>query len=289
MQEKAAVLFISGQSNAHAHAQFLPEQDRITTPLKNVFALDRDPNQSFAITDVVWSGFTTQGKNLGETQDHTASFAYFFAKQWQSAIDGGAKLPDLYIVQISIGSQGILNGMWNRDKEKVMQPGTLDTVNISLFPWAQQVNRLAMENLRRNGKNPVVIGWHWIGSEQDMQNQTYLQEDFQQRYDFFFDAILASIGQACPVFLYKINCKRFAARRELPLEKVDSVNQELQRQVARLPDAQMVDAAQCPLWDPEKEHNGIYAADDAHYLAQTQEWFAQTFYAQVMRCRIVGI
>ena len=107
MQENVAVLFISGQSNAHAHGQLLKESDYIVNPLKNVFSLDRDPNQSFVITDVVWSGFTTQGKNLGETQDNTYSFAYFFAKLWQNAIDCGAmNLPDLYIVQVSVGSQG---------------------------------------------------------------------------------------------------------------------------------------------------------------------------------------
>lgn len=286
MGEKAAVLFISGQSNAHAHAQFLQEQDRIMTPLKNVFSLDRNPNQFFDITDVVWSGFTTAGKNLGETQDHTASFAYFFSKLWQSAIDSGADLPDLYIVQISIGSQGIVNGMWNRDKEKVMQPGPLDTVNISLFPWAQQVNRLAMENLRKSGKEAHIIGWHWLGGEQDMLNQTYLQADFQQRYDFFFDTMLASIGQACPVYIYKINCKRFIARRDLPEETVDGVNQALLRQLERLPNAVMVDSAQCPLWDPQKNHDGIYAADDGHYLPETQKWFAEKAFTQVMQARI---
>ena len=77
---KAAVLFINGQSNATAHQQFLSEEDRILTPMKNVFGLDRNPNQSFDITDVTWSGWTSMGKNLGESQDHTASLAYFVAK-----------------------------------------------------------------------------------------------------------------------------------------------------------------------------------------------------------------
>ena len=289
MREKAAVLFISGQSNAHAHAQILAEKDRILQPLKNVFSLDRNPNQSFEITDVVWSGFTTAGKNLGETQDHTASFAYHFSKLWQGAIDGGAKLPDLYIVQISIGSQGIVNGMWNRDKEKVMEPGPLDTVNISLFPWAQKVNRLVMENLRKNGKDPYIIGWHWIGSEQDIIDKVYLREDFQERYDYFFDTILTSMGQACPVFIYKVNCKRYSNRRELPADAVDLVNQALKKQLVRLPSAQMVDAAQCPLWDPSKEHDGIYAADDGHYLPETQKWFAETFFTHGMHTGTFGM
>ena len=75
METKAAVVFVSGQSNAHAHGQFLAPEDRIAVPLKNVFSLDRKENQSFDITDVVWSGYTTAGKNLGESQDHTCCLA----------------------------------------------------------------------------------------------------------------------------------------------------------------------------------------------------------------------
>ena len=134
-ETNAAVVFISGQSNAHAHGQIMKEEDRIVQQLCNVFSLDRNPNQSFDITDVVWSGFTTEGKNLGEVQDHTYCFAYYLAQLWQNAIDSGKELPDLYIVQISVGSQGIINGMWNPDKEKIMMPGKLGEVDISLFPW----------------------------------------------------------------------------------------------------------------------------------------------------------
>ena len=226
-KKKAAVLFISGQSNAHAHHQYLSEEEKITEPLKNVFALDRDPNQSFDIQDVVWSGFTTAGKNLGESQDHTASLAYHTALLWQNAIDNGMKLPDLYIVQVSIGSQGIINGMWNRDKEKVMKPGDLKNVDISLYPWALQVNRLAMENLKKQGFEPQVIGWHWIGSEQDILHAAYEREDFQERYDFFFDTMLEAIGAPCPLYLYKIFFQKVCPRFGVPVESVDHVNKAL--------------------------------------------------------------
>lgn len=290
MKENAAVLFISGQSNAHAHGQFLKENDYIVKPLKNVFSLDRDPNQSFDITDVVWSGFTTQGKNLGETQDNTYSFAYFFAKLWQDAIDCGvADLPDLYVVQISVGSQGIINGMWNRDKEKVMIPGPLDTVDISLFPWAMQVNRLVMKNLKRSGKKPIVIGWHWIGSEQEIHKEAYNRDDFQERYNYFFDSMLASIGEQCPLFLYKIGCKKYCERHHLPASAVDAVNKALQIQCERHENVTIIDIEKCPLWDALQEHNGVYAEDDAHYLADTQKWFAEEFFAKVIKSNILDI
>lgn len=282
-KKKAAVLFINGQSNAHAHHQYLSEEERITEPLKNVFGLDRDPNQSFDIQDVVWSGFTTAGKNLGESQDHTASLAYHTALLWQNAIDSGIALPDLYIVQVSIGSQGIINGMWNRDKEKVMKPGELKNVDISLYPWALQVNRLAMENLKKQGFATEAIGWHWIGSEQDILHAAYEREDFQERYDFFFDTMLEAIGAPCPLYLYKIFFQKACPRLGTPLESVDRVNEALLRQCDRFEDVTVVRPDLCPHWDLEHEHWGIFAEDNGHYLAKTQKWFADEFFADVIR------
>ena len=278
---KAAVLFISGQSNAHAHGQLLREADRITQPLHNVFSLDREPNQSFAISDVVWSGFTTAGKNLGESQDHTASFAYFFARLWQSAVDGGARLPDLYIVQMSVGSQGIVNGMWNPDWERVMIPGPLGTVNISLFPWAMQVNRLALKNLQSRGMEPEVIGWHWLGCEQDLWDEVFLRADLRQRYDAFFDSMLESMGGECPTCLYKLYLENFCREHGISCAGNDAINRELLRQCRRHPCMTLVRAVDSPYWDPPHPHLGVFAPDDGHYLAEVQKWYAGRFFNEV--------
>lgn len=280
-KDNAAVLFISGQSNAHAHGQKLDESMYITEPLKNVYALDRNPNQSFDITDVVWSGFTSAGKNLGETQDYTGSFAYYFAKNWQNAIDLGAPLPDLYIVQISVGAQGIVNGMWNPDKEKVLVPGNLDVIDISLYPLALRVNELAMSNLKRNGKKPVVIGWHWIGSEQDIRPGGFDRADFQKRYDDFFDAMLRSIGEPCPLYVYKLYLERYCTKKGMPLNGLQAVNQMLYRQCRRHDNGVFVELERSPLWDASQVHRGVFAEDDAHYLAKVQKWFADDFFEAV--------
>ena len=283
VNENVAVLFISGQSNAHGHGQVMKESDHIVEPMRNVFSLDRNPNQSFDITEVVWSGYTGVGKNLGETQDNTYSFAHVFAKLWQNAIDQGESLPDLYIVQISIGGQGIVHGMWNPDKEKIMVPGDGSVVDISLFPWALQVNRLVMSNLKKSGKNPFVIGWHWIGSEQDVREGAFDREDFQQRYDDFFDEMFQSIGEPCPLYVYKLYLEQFCARWRITDKGIEVVNQELMRQCKRHENATFVETEQCPYWDGSEEHKGIFAKDDAHYLGKVQEWFANTFYAEVSK------
>ena len=281
MGTKAAVLYVSGQSNAHAHAQAMASEDRITEPLKNVFSLDRDPNQSFDITDVVWSGFTTEGKNLGETQDHTYSLASFLAKRWQAAIDAGQKLPDLYIVQISIGSQGIINGMWNPDKERVLKPGKLGVADIALFDLARHIYPLVRRNLEVAGKEPVAIGWHWLGCEQEVWNEVFRREDLQERYDAFFDAMMEAIGMPCPLYLYQLNIQEFCRKYQIDEAAVDLINAAMQKQCERFPDTTFVTMDQCPRWDPEEIRKGIYAPDGGHYLAKTQEWFAARFWEEL--------
>lgn len=273
MKTKKAVVFISGQSNAHAHGQALPESERIVKPLPNVFSLDRDPNQSFDITGVVWSGFTTAGKNLGESQDHTCSLGYYLAKMWQSAIDSGASLPDLYIVQISIGSQGILNGMWNRDREKVLVPGPLGTVNIALFPFAQHIYRLVMADL----EDPLLLGFHWLGCEQEIWHEAYKSPELEERYDHFFDTMLTAIGAPCPVYFYETYLKLCCQRFGIPEEAAAGVNTAIYRQAERL-DATLVRAQDSPFWDPDAPGYGIFAPDNGHYKAQVQHWYAQRFY-----------
>ncbi len=279
---KAAVLFINGQSNATAHQQFLAEEDKVLEPMKNVWSLDRNPNQSFDITDVTWSGWTSGGKNLGETQDHTASLAYFVAKKWQAAIDAGKDLPDLYIVQISIGSQGIINGMWNRDKEPVIKPGILGEADISLLPLALHINKLVMKNLTDAGKNPEVIGWHWLGCEQEVWHEAYLRDDFQERYDYHFDKMRESMGDDIPTYLYKVYVKKACERFKLPVCADDYINEEILRQSKRLGTV-LVRAEESPYWDENHPHLGIFAEDNGHYLAKVQEWFADKFLGEIIK------
>ena len=60
-----------------------------------------------------WTGYTNYSMNLAEEQDNTYSVANCLAKQWQNEIDNGSNLPDLYIVHIAIGAQGVTEKyMW---------------------------------------------------------------------------------------------------------------------------------------------------------------------------------
>ena len=131
--KKCQVFILFGQSQAVGHGIPMQEKDKIKKPLKNVFGLLRKDNQSFDIKALTWSGYTSSGMNLAEEQDDTYSLANWLAALWQKEIDDGKDLPDLYIVQIAIGAQGVteqylLNGetkkyMWNPYYEKKLVSG----------------------------------------------------------------------------------------------------------------------------------------------------------------------
>jgi hypothetical protein len=66
--------------------------------------------------------------NLAENQDNTYSIANCLAAKWQADINNGVELPDLYIIHIAIGAQGVY-GMWSPRRAKKLIPGKLGDVD----------------------------------------------------------------------------------------------------------------------------------------------------------------
>ena len=62
------------------------------------------------------------------------------------------------------------------------------------------------------------------------------------------------------------------------------MNAALYRQAERL-NATLVRAKESPFWDEAAQGYGIFAADNGHYLAKVQQWFAQQFFERVKLCR----
>lgn len=275
-----AVMFITGQSNAHAHNQFMDEEDFIKEPLKNVFSLDRKDNGRFDLTSLVWSGYTSYGKNLGEIQDCTFSMAHYVASKWQKRIDDGEKLPDLYIVQISIGSQGIVNGMWNRERKFTFLQSTLRNIDMSLYPWGKKIFGMVESSLKLLNKNPICIGWHWIGSEQDTVGDTALMPNFYEKYVDFFDTMKYAIGMDCPLYLYKLVCDMVDGKNQRKAQ-IDAVNNCFEKLTCRYDNCKIVKTDESPLWDENADNNGVFDYDNIHYLEQTQEWFADSFLFEI--------
>ena len=279
----APVLIVMGQSNAHAHGTHLPEDEIIRTPLKNVFGLSREYNQTYDLSDVVWSGFTTSGMNLGESQDDTCCLANVFAAKWQKAIDSGVELPDLYVIQISIGGQGIAqfeeNGwnMWWPLRELRMKPGRFPEADISLYPLATEVLSLAMMNLITAGKHPKIIGLHWNQWETEVGTGSRAFNEAEKNVENIFWGFFTALGsdksgKNIPLRLYRpLADGVYLDERRVRMDKMADL---LDSFTGKYPDCKVLDLRNSPLYNDTPKTHGIFQNDGIHYTGESQRWFA---------------
>ena len=276
----APILIVLGQSNAHAHGTHLPEDEIITEPLKNVYGLDREYNQAYGLDDVTWSGFTTGGMNLGETQDHTCCLANVFAKKWQDAIDGGAELPDLYVIQISVGSQGVGqfeahgDNMWYAMRDLIMKPGKLGECDISLYPLTTEILSAAVINLTMQGKKPKVIGLHWNQWETECYTGSKAMNDAKANYENLFWGFFTALGggktgHGVPLYLYRALSENFEAGR------VERMNGILEEFTKLYEDCRMIDLRDTDIYNDTPKTHGIFKPDGVHYTEDVHRYIAE--------------
>ncbi len=279
-KNSAPILIVLGQSNAHAHGTRLPDDEIIHTPLKNVHGLSREYNQAYGLSDVVWSGFTTGGMNLGETQDDTCALANLFAKKWQDAIDGGAGLPDLYVIQVSVGAQGVAQfeshnaNMWCPFREPKLKPGVLGECDISLYPLTVEILSLAYMNLMTSGKKPQVIGLHWNQWETECYTGSKALNEAKANYENLFWGLFTALGsdktgKNIPFYLYRALSENFDAGR---LERINGVFDDFAENLA---DCRIIDLKETELYTDEDKLHGIFLPDGIHYSPKAHRYFAE--------------
>lgn len=287
VKNSAPLLIVLGQSNAHAHATKLPEEEKITTPLKNVWGLSREYNQAFGLDDVTWTGFTTGGMNLGETQDHTCCLANIFAKRWQDAIDGGADLPDLYVIQISVGAQGVAEfersgNMWWPFHELVLKPGPLGECDIALYPLTTEILSLAMVNLTMQGKRPQVIGLHWNQWESEVHTGSKALNEAKANFENIFWGLFTALGsdktgKNIPFYLYRALSENYEPSR------LDRMNVILDGFRDSLADCRIIDPRESSLYDDTPKTHGIFLPDGVHYTPETNSYFADCQWKDIFK------
>ena len=279
-KNSAPILIVMGQSNAHAHATKLPEIEIIRTPLKNVHGLSREYNQAYGLDDVTWSGFTTGGMNLGETQDDTCCLANVFAAKWQKAIDDGAELPDLYIIQISIGAQGVAQfeihgwNMWYALRDPILKPGKLWECDISLYPLATEILSLATMNLIASGKRPQVIGVHWNQWETECHTGSKALNDAEANYENLFWGFFTALGsdktgRNIPLYLNRPLSENYEPSR---IERMIAILEGFTKKYA---DCRLLDLRESTLYDDTPKTHGIFQSDGVHYTPEAHRWFAE--------------
>ena len=282
--KKAAVFILLGQSNAVGHGIPMRRKDKILKPMKNVFGLSRDFNQSFENTELTWSGYTSFGMNLAEEQDNTYSLANCLAKLWQDEIDSGNKrnLPDLYIVQIAIGAQGVTDGyMWNPNYEKKLVPGVLGTVDIALTPFTNHILSLLKDSFDKMGKTFEVMGMHWRGSENDVTASWEELEKVQAIHNEMFDGFCKSIGTDVPIVLHlrvsHERCTDLDPSGE-SLKKMHYINQAFYNLEEQKENISVFDVRNCPHYKKDVRGNGIFIKDVVHYTEETNRWVAEEIF-----------
>ncbi len=280
--KKAAVFILLGQSNAVGHGVPMKEQDKIKTPLKNVFGLHRRDNQSFENTELLWSGYTSGGMNLAEEQDDTYSVANCLASLWQGHIDGGNAegLPDLYIIQIAIGAQGVTEGyMWHPDREKKLIPGRLKTVDISLFPFCEHIFGLLDDSFEKMNMEYEIIGLHWRGGENDTSaDREYLVQNLEGIYTRIFDTFDRILGTP-PTVLHKLVCSdrmNFLDPSGRRLENMDYINEVFDGLQKSYENISVFDPADAPQFVPDVRGNGLFIEDAVHFTSEVNRWVAES-------------
>ena len=276
--KKIAVFMIFGQSNAVGHGVPMEEKDYISTPLKNVFGLNRDPNQSYDSTELFFTGYTSFGMNLAETQDNTYSVPNCLAKRWQSAIDEGDNLPDLYIIQIAIGSQGVY-GMWHPDREKKLIPGVHGSCDVSMYPLATHVLSLFNKYVKENDLDPDFIGIHWRGGEQETwQHTSNLEGKLKPLYLRIFNGLREALGYEAPIILHRmpfVQVMKNADPSGKCLDSMNYINNLFEELTGELPKTTVFDIRQAPFYDENAWDCNIFRWDLIHYSPRANDYVAE--------------
>ena len=276
-KNKCAVFILLGQSNAVGHGVPMKDEDKVLLPMKNVFGLSREKNQSFENSALVWEGYITAGMNLAEEQDNTYSVANCLAKQWQSAINAGRTLPDLYIIHIAIGAQGVTSGyMWYPDRPEKLLPGKLGTVDISLYPFTAHILSLVDASFRKMGKEYEIMGLHWRGGENDTTvDAEELHRELENIYIRIFDGFAEKIGKY-PLIFHKLVCHDRTMDLDPTGEKLRRMHDinRVFESLAKRYGAEIFDATRAPQFIPNVRGNGIFIGDCVHYTPEVNDWVA---------------
>jgi hypothetical protein len=279
--KKAAVFILLGQSNAVGHGIPMKEEDKIYKPLKNVFGLSRKDNQSFANSELIWSGYTSFDMNLAEEQDNTYSVVNCLATLWQNHIDSGnvSGLPDLYIIQIAIGAQGVTDGyMWHPDREKKLVPGKLGTVDISLFPFCEHIFSLLHDSFSKMNIDYDIIGLHWRGGENDVTaTNEYLTQNLEKIYTRIFGEFNRLLGEP-PIVLHRIVCPDRMNDMDptgRQLENMKYINEVFENLQKSYKNISVFDPRTAPQYIPDVRGNGLFIEDAVHFIPEVNMWIAE--------------
>lgn len=286
IEKDVPLLIVLGQSNAHGYGTKLPADEQITVPMKNVFGLSCDYNQTFMLEEVRWSGFVTHDMNLGETMNHTFCLAERVARMWQNDIDNGKELPNLYIIQISISGQGIAeneaegSNMWYPHRTAILNKGESGEADISLYPLTMHILTSVLRDITDMGKNPKIIGLHWNQWETEVWTGgdaiVNAESNYSELFGGFSHLIKDMFGVDFPLYLYYPISEIY----ENPngLKAMQDLFMDFQEKNDNI---EVIDIRKSSLYDDRKPNKGIFGEDCVHYSPSAHSWFAEYQYKKI--------
>lgn len=326
--DEVAVLFVMGQSNS-AGLNGLPANYLLTgasgtgssaggTPAPNVWGIRNDGwgningnadgsgapfTQPISAIDQVawvnWSDSASSDMNLGY-YGGSGNAADFAAYAWQSAINAGEALPDLYIIHIGWGSQGVdvaddaFSGCcgWTMHGVNLWQP-LLDATKAptyALAPFARRMMYLGLKQILAAGKKPRILGLEWNQWEAEAAplnsagNATTIGRA-PQNYANLFSGFFAAVGSKFPVMIVKPLSVAYdnVSNAVAPYEPASlaSMQKVFGGFIGADPGTfSFVDASQSPDWNGQPPGFGIFQGGSlgggdgsVHYNLDTQKWF----------------
>ncbi|MFJ1709424.1 discoidin domain-containing protein [Kitasatospora sp. NPDC088346] len=276
----APVLIALGQSNAASATQMSnPDDVAKCGNFTHVKGLKRTDNRMAGALNATWAPYTCAGTNMGaDIYPNSYSVASLTALRWEQAIKDGQSLPDLYVIHVAWGGQGIQeadapNNRWwpdrdQSDRESLHQL-TLNTISNSL------------RALRDAGKTPRIIGMHWNQWEQEAHTgvtATISASHMQQAFRNVLDPLQTITGTTgYPVFLYRPRSTTFdaTATQHVTDALTALANLPAPNPYRLIDPALATTATGTPLYDPSAgPMYGIFQSDRIHYTQPVQEWFA---------------
>ncbi|WP_340621959.1 hypothetical protein [Xenorhabdus siamensis] len=280
----APLLIVLGQSNSYGHGTELSSDEAIIQGLENVFTLSLPEVYSVNFSTINWTGLTSFGHaNIGApsgllrgNQDHPVNLANRFARHWQDHIDAGntLSLPDLYVVLMGYGGQGmylpdIPDNRWAPERD----PDDVD----SLYPRAVRTLRMAVNSLRKMGKNPRILAVHWNQWEAETESLAAAKAS-----EMNFIRIITGLSDA-------IGSRNIPWRFYYPLSvwfdpiNISYVTEAINSVIAANPEYRtLVDARNAPNYNGIATQFGVFISDDMHYNGETQKWFAQQEWERIL-------
>ena len=272
----AAVFVLLGQSNAVGHALPMAKKDIIDVPLERVYGLEAKENQSFSGDFLVFKNFVSAGMNLGETQDNTYSVSNCMAKLWDKRQKNGENIPDLYVIQIAIGAQGITKKfMWYPDRAKKLIPGELGKADISLYPLTIHIIKLLGKWLKEGDRE--VVGIHWIGGENDVEAADDELCELGSLYGRMLNDFENELFDA-PVVFHKIVCKDRMSDLDKSgkfLENMNFINSTFEKLEKKYKNVTVFDPTKAPYYKKDVRGNGIFGDDVVHFTKEMNFWKAE--------------